>query len=88
MIKNGKDAGKDEVTGEMIKGGNDWVVEWIFRRTSLLSIIGERYVGIQVDRVRKVRKGLIDDKQGGFIAEREHIDQSFTIKQKWEKAQE
>ena len=30
-FKNGKATGKDEVTGEMIKGGNDMVVEWIWR---------------------------------------------------------
>ena len=30
-LKNGKDAGKDEITGEMIKGGGDKVVEWIWR---------------------------------------------------------
>ena len=30
-IKNGKAAGKDEVTKEMIKGGGDMVVDWIWR---------------------------------------------------------
>ena len=30
-FKNGKAAGKDEVTGEMIKGGGDKVVDWILR---------------------------------------------------------
>ena len=30
-IKNGKAAGKDEVTGEMIKSGGDAVVDWIWR---------------------------------------------------------
>ena len=30
-LKNGKAAGKDEVTGEMIKGGGDRVVDWIWR---------------------------------------------------------
>ena len=28
-LKNGTAAGKDEVTGEMIKGGGDRVVDWI-----------------------------------------------------------
>ena len=28
-LKNGKAAGKDEITGEMIKGGGDRVVDWI-----------------------------------------------------------
>ena len=30
-LKNGKVAFKDEVTGEMIKGGGNWVVDWIWR---------------------------------------------------------
>ena len=30
-LKNGKAAGKGEVTGEMIKGGGDRVVDWIRR---------------------------------------------------------
>ena len=30
-LKNGKSTGKDEVTGEMVKGGGDMVVEWIWR---------------------------------------------------------
>ena len=31
MFKNGKPAGKDEITGEIIKGGGDRVVDWIWR---------------------------------------------------------
>ena len=30
-LKNGKSAGNDEITGEMIKGGGDRVVDWIWR---------------------------------------------------------
>ena len=30
-LKNGKAAGKDEITKEMIKGGGDRVVDWICR---------------------------------------------------------
>ena len=30
-LKNGKAAGRDEVTGEMVKGGGDTVVDWIRR---------------------------------------------------------
>ena len=30
-LKNGKTAGKDEITGEIIKGGGDRVVDWIWR---------------------------------------------------------
>ena len=34
-LKNGKAAGEDEVTGEMIKGGGDRVVDWISRLCNL-----------------------------------------------------
>ena len=30
-LKNGKAAGKDEITGEIIKGGGDRVVDWIWK---------------------------------------------------------
>ena len=30
-LTNGKAAGKDEITGEMMKGGGDRVVDWIWR---------------------------------------------------------
>ena len=30
-LKNRKAPGKDEVTGEMIKGGGDRMVDWIWR---------------------------------------------------------
>ena len=30
-LKNGKAAGKGEITGEMIKGGGDRVGDWIWR---------------------------------------------------------
>ena len=30
-LKSGKAAGKDKITGEMIKGGDDRVVDWIWR---------------------------------------------------------
>ena len=30
-LKNGKPSGKDEITGEMITGGGDMVVDWIWR---------------------------------------------------------
>ena len=30
-LKNGKAAGNDEITGEMIEGGDDRVVDWIWR---------------------------------------------------------
>ena len=104
-LKNEKVARKDEITGEMIKGEGDRVVDWIWRlcyvafesgivpedwkstvivpackgkgeRTeyknyrciSLLSVFGKIYVGISVDRVRRVTVGLTDDEQGNFRA--------------------
>ena len=30
-LKNGMDAGKDEFTGEMTKGGGDKVVDWLLK---------------------------------------------------------
>ena len=30
-LKNGKTAGKDEITGEMVKAGGGWVMDWIWR---------------------------------------------------------
>ena len=30
-LKNGKAAGKDEITGEIIKSGGDRVVDWIWK---------------------------------------------------------
>ena len=43
-IKNGKAAGRDEVTGEMIKGGGNRVVDWIWR---LCNIVFERGVVLE-----------------------------------------
>ena len=116
--------GKDEVIGEMLNGGGDKVVDWIWRLCNMtfksgvvpeewrsaviiplykgkgerteysnyrgisLSMVGNIYEGIQVDRIHKVNKGLIDDKQGGFRARRRgYVDQIFTLKQIGEKAQ-
>ena len=31
LIKNGKAAGKDDITGEIIKGGGEKMVDWIWR---------------------------------------------------------
>ena len=39
-LKNGKAAGKDKVTGEMIKGGGNRVVDWIWRLCSMVFEIG------------------------------------------------
>ena len=35
-LKNGKAAGKDKITGEMIKGGGDRVVDWIWRSAVII----------------------------------------------------
>ena len=41
-LKNGKPAGKDEITGEMIKGGGDRLVDWIWRLCNMAfeSVLG------------------------------------------------
>ena len=46
------------------------------------------YTGILVDRVRRVTRGWIDNKQGGFRVEKWCVDQIFTLKQIGEKARE
>ena len=46
------------------------------------------YVGILVDRVRRVTQGLMDEEQRGFRSERECADQIFTLRQIGEKARE
>ena len=51
-------------------------------------MVGIIYARILVDRVCKVTESLIDDKQGGFRAGRECVDQIFTLKQIGEKAWE
>ena len=43
-LKNGKDAGKDEITEEMIKSGGDRFVDWIWRLFNMafeISIVPE-----------------------------------------------
>ena len=39
-LKNGKAVGEDEITGEMIKGGGDIVVDWIWRICNMVFEIG------------------------------------------------
>ena len=39
-LKNGKAAGKDEITGEMIKHGGDRVVDWIWRLCNMAFVSG------------------------------------------------
>ena len=34
-LKNRKAAGRDEVTGERVKGGSDMVVDWIWRLSNM-----------------------------------------------------
>ena len=56
-----------------------------YKGISLLSVVGKIYVGILVNRVRRVTEGLIDDEHGGFSIGRWCIDQIFTLKQIGEK---
>ena len=59
-----------------------------YRSISLLSMIGKIYVGILVERFRRVAGSLIDDEQGGFRAGSGCVDRIFTLNQIWEKARE
>ena len=54
----------------------------------MLSVVGKIYVGILLDRVRRVTRGLIGEEQGGFRAEMGCVDQILTLKQIGEKARE
>ena len=49
-------------------------------------MVGKVYVRIVVDRIHKVTKDLIDDKQKGFGVRKEYVDQIFTLKQIYEKS--
>ena len=35
-VRIGKVAGNDEITGEMVKGGDDMVVDWIWRMCNMV----------------------------------------------------
>ena len=54
----------------------------------MLRVVGKKYAGILVDRVRTVTGTLNEDEQGGFRAGMGCVDQIFTLKQMGEKARE
>ena len=51
-------------------------------------MFGKIYVGILVDRVRRMTGDLIDDEQGGLRVGKGCVDQIFTLKQISEKTRE
>ena len=51
-------------------------------------MVGKIYVGILVDRIRRMTVGLIDDEQRGFRSGRGCLDKIFTLQQIGEKANE
>ena len=57
-----------------------------YRVISLLSVVGNIYAGILVDRDRRMTWGLKDGEQGGFRAGRGWVDQISTLKKIGEKA--
>ena len=57
-------------------------------REKMISVVGEMYAGILVDKVRRVTEGLLNDKQGGFRSGTGCVDQIFTLKRIGEKANE
>ena len=57
-----------------------------YRDISMLRVMGKIYVGMLVDRVRRVTEGLVDD-QWVFVSGMECVDQIFTLRQVGEKAQ-
>ena len=46
------------------------------------------YVGMLVDRLRRVTEGLVEDEQGGFRSGRRYIEKIFTLRQIDEKTGE
>ena len=58
----------------------------LYRGINLLSMVRKIYVGILVDRVCRMTKGLIDDGQRGFRSVSEYVDKIFRLKQIGEKA--
>ena len=56
-----------------------------YKGISLLSVVGEMYAMILVDRVHRVMGALIDDKQRCFRARRGCVDHILTLKQIGEK---
>ena len=54
----------------------------------MLSMVGNMYANILVDRVCSVTGGLIDDEQDDFRVGRVYADQIFTLIQIDEKARE
>ena len=51
-----------------------------YRGINLLSVVGKIYAWILIDKVYGVTRGLIEDEQGGFGAEKGCVDQIFTLK--------
>ena len=51
-------------------------------------MVGKIYIGILLDRVRRVSEGLTDDEQGGFRSGKGCVGQIFTLNQIDEKAGE
>ena len=52
----------------------------------MLNVVGNIYVGILANRVRRVTGGLIYDEQEGYRAGKGCVDQILTLKQIGEKA--
>ena len=44
------------------------------------------YVGLLADRIRSVTKGQTNDEDGDFTSWRDCVDQSFTLRQTYERA--
>ena len=79
---------RSAMTISLCKGKEERTECQNYRGISLLSVIGKIYTGIFVDRVCRVARDLIKDKQEGFRAGRGCVDQIFTLKQIGEKVSE
>ena len=79
-LKNGKAAGKDEITGEMIKGGGDRVLDWIWRQYSFAfesGVVSEDWRSVVIVPLYKgkgdyigISLSVIGKIYGGILVER------------------
>ena len=66
------------VTVSLYKDKGEKTVYVNYRGINLLSVVGKIYVGILIDKLRKVTEGLTDDEEGDFRDFR-CIDQIFPL---------
>ena len=96
-FKNEKVAGKDEASGEMIKGLGDIVDDWVWRLRNMAierAVVPEDWISAVIRKLwlkniyrgtSRVIEGLTGDEQGCFRSGRRCVDQIFPLNQIGEK---